>query len=221
MAFIQYIGRIQIDFGARALIANELNRLGVLRPLVVSDRGVAAAGVLDLALSETDAASAWPRFVDVPANPTQSAAEAALAAYHESGCDGFLAIGGGSAIDCAKGAALVLTHNVPLFDLLARRGGIDRIGPIAPIVAVPTISGTGTEIGRGAGLTLGDGEKGVFLSPHLVPRVAICDPDLTKSAPAHLKAGSGIDALAHAIEAYLSPALNPPARRCPRAFNAV
>lgn len=211
MAFIQYLGRIQIDFGARSLIASELARLGIRRPLIMSDRGVEAAGVLETALSETQDAVAWPRYLDVPANPTEAASRMALTAYREGNCDGFLAIGGGSVIDCAKGAAMLNSHDVPLEDLLARRGGSDRIGPITPIIAVPTISGTGTEVGRGAGLTLSDGEKGVFLSPNLIPRVAICDPDLTKTAPARLKAGSGIDGLGHAIEAYLSPAFNPPA----------
>lgn len=211
MAFIQYLARIQIDYGARALIGSELARLGVSNPLVISDQGVASAGVLDNALGHTPGAEAWARFTEVPPNPTITAAAAARAAFLGGGCDGFVAIGGGSVIDCAKGAALLLTQDLPIADLLARRGGIDRITPITPIVAVPTISGTGTEIGRGAGLTLDDGEKGVFLSPHLIPRVAICDPDLTLKVPARLKAGSGIDALGHAIEAYLSPAYNPPA----------
>jgi 4-hydroxybutyrate dehydrogenase len=211
MAFIQYLARIQIDPGARKLLSAELARQGVVRPLIVSDRGVVGAGVLDRALAAHEPAASWPRFIDVPANPTVAAATEALNAYREADCDGFVAIGGGSVIDCAKGAALMLTHDAPIETLLARRGGIDRIDPVAPIIAMPTISGTGTEIGRGMGLTLDDGEKGVFLSPNLIPRVAICDPDLTASAPARLKAGSGIDALGHALEAYLSPAYNPPA----------
>lgn len=211
MALIQYIGRIQIDFGARQLLGAELARLGVSRPLVVSDHGVVGAGVLDLALSGSAEAGAWPRFVEVPSNPTEVAASNAARMFRDNDCDGFVAVGGGSVIDCAKGAALLLSHDLPLADLLARNGGMDRIGPITPIIAIPTISGTGTEIGRGAGITLADGEKGVFLSVNLIPKVAICDPDLTKGAPRHLKAGSGIDALGHAIEAYLSPAFNPPA----------
>lgn len=211
MALIQYIGRIQIDFGARQLIGAELARLGVSRPLVVSDGGVAGAGVLDLALSETVDSGSWPRFVDVQSNPTEAAAKAAAEMFKSNDCDSFVAVGGGSVIDCAKGAALLLSHDLPLSELLARKGGMERIQPIIPIIAVPTISGTGTEIGRGAGITLADGEKGVFLSVNLIPKVAICDPDLTRNAPARLKAGSGIDALGHAIEAYLSPAFNPPA----------
>ena len=211
MALIQYIGRIQIDFGARQLIGAELARLGVSRPLVVSDNGVAGAGVLDLALSETADSASWPRFVDVPSNPTEASAQAAAQMFRNNDRDCFVAVGGGSVIDCAKGAALILSHDRPLADLLARSGGMDRIGPVTPIIAVPTISGTGTEIGRGAGITLADGEQGVFLSVNLIPKVAICDPDLTKGAPTRLKAGSGIDALGHAIESYLSPAFNPPA----------
>lgn len=211
MTMMQYLGRIQFDFGARRHLVEELARAGITRPLVVSDRGVDSSGVLGSALEEVHDAAAYPRFLDVPSNPTETATLGALAVYREEKCDGILAIGGGSPMDCAKGVGLLATHPGTLADYLARTGGSDQIGPIAPLVAVPTTAGTGSEVGRGAGITLSDGEKGVFLSPHLVPRAAICDPELTLALPAGLTAATGVDAFTHAFESFVSPAINPPA----------
>lgn len=212
MAFIQYIGRIQFADGARRLLPHELEGLGVLRPLIVSDRGLEKNGVLFTALEQLDGVAELPHFLDVPSNPTETAARAALAEYRAHDCDGIIAVGGGSPIDCAKAVALLATHDGPLESFLVKSGGDMRITPaVAPIIAMPTTAGTGSEIGRGAGLTLASGEKEVFLSPNLVPRVAICDPELTHGLPAWLTAASGIDAFSHAFEAYLSPSINPPA----------
>ncbi len=212
MAFIQYIGRIQFDDGARRTLPDELARLGLQRPLIVSDRGLEATGVLAQALAFLEGWEALPAFLDVPSNPTEAAARAALEFYRSSGCDGVIAIGGGSPMDCGKAVALLATHDQPLEVYLAKSGGEARITrAVAPVIAIPTTAGTGSEIGRGAGLTLANGEKEVFLSPNLVPRVAICDPELTHGLPPHLTAATGIDAFTHAFEAYLSPAVNPPA----------
>lgn len=212
MAFIQYIGRIQFDDGARGLLPNELARLKLRRPLIISDRGLEACGVLTAALEHLDGTINMPQFLEVPSNPTEAAAQAALAVYRHGDCDGIIAVGGGSPIDCAKAVALLATHDGPLESFLARSAGESRItDAVAPIIAIPTTAGTGSEIGRGAGITLDSGEKEVFLSPNLVPRVAICDPELTHGLPAWLTAATGIDAFSHAFEAYLSPAVNPPA----------
>ncbi|SEB60641.1 iron-containing alcohol dehydrogenase [Microbacterium hydrocarbonoxydans] len=212
MALIQYIGRIQFDDGARRTLPDELLRVGIRRPLVVSDRGLEANGVLATALESLDGWEEAPSFLDVPSNPTESAVRAALAVYRENGCDGVIAVGGGSPMDCGKAVALLATHNRPLEAYLARTGGEARITrDIAPIVAIPTTAGTGSEIGRGASITLATGEKEVFIGPNLVPRVAICDPELTHGLPPQLTAATGVDAFSHAFEAYLSPAVNPPA----------
>lgn len=212
MALIQYLGRIQFDDGARRTLPDEIARLGLKRPLIVSDRGLEANGALAMALEFLEGAGALPTFLDVPSNPTEAAARAALDLYRSSGCDGVIAIGGGSPMDCGKAVALLATHDQPLEVYLAKAGGEARITQaVAPLIAIPTTAGTGSEIGRGAGLTLANGEKEVFLSPNLVPRVAICDPELTYGLPAHLTAATGIDAFTHAFEAYLSPAVNPPA----------
>ncbi|WP_448808471.1 iron-containing alcohol dehydrogenase [Agromyces bauzanensis] len=212
MAFIQYMGRIQFDDGARRTLPDELVRAGIRRPLIVSDRGLEANGVLATALEFLDGSDALPAFLDVPSNPTEAAVRSALAVYREHDCDGVIAIGGGSPMDCGKAVALLATHGEPLEAYLARSGGESRITrDIAPVVAIPTTAGTGSEIGRGASITLANGEKEVFLSPNLVPQAAICDPELTHGLPPHLTAATGIDAFSHAFEAYLSPTVNPPA----------
>jgi 4-hydroxybutyrate dehydrogenase len=153
-----------------------------------------------------------PQFLDVPPNPTETAVEAALAVYKQDGCDGVVAIGGGSPIDLAKGVALLATHDGPLERYAAILGGLPLIGPaVAPMIAIPTTAGTGAEVGRAALLTLNDGRKLGFISPYLIPKRAICDPELTLGLPAGLTAATGLDALSHCIETLFSPRYNPPA----------
>src|SRR5690606_36020319 len=153
-----------------------------------------------------------PRFLDVPTNPTESAVKAALSVYRDNGCDGIVAIGGGSPIDLAKGVALLATHEGDLEQYAAILGGIPKItSAVAPVIAVPTTAGTGSEVGRAALITLDDGRKLGFISGYLIPRRAICDPELTLGLPPFLTAATGLDALSHCIETYLSPRFNPPA----------
>ncbi|MGY3547453.1 iron-containing alcohol dehydrogenase [Bradyrhizobium sp. USDA 4469] len=212
MAFIQYMARIQFDFGARSLLADECAQASIRRPLIVSDAVLAANGVLDIALKAIDAdGERAPRFLDTPANPTLEAVEAGLRLYRDAGCDGVIAVGGGSPIDAGKAIALLATHPDPLDQYRVDIGGSARIGAIAPMVAMPTTAGTGSEIGRAMGISMGGAHKGVFISPNLVPRAAICDPELTLGLPPRLTAGTGIDALSHCLESFLSPLVNPPA----------
>lgn len=151
-------------------------------------------------------------FLDTPANPTESAVLAALAVFRAQGCDGLIAIGGGSAIDLAKGVALLADHPGPLAQYAAILGGVPKItAAVAPLIAIPTTVGTGSEVGRAALISLDDGRKLGFISPHLIPKRAICDPDLTLGLPAALTAATGMDAITHCIETYLSPRYNPPA----------
>jgi alcohol dehydrogenase class IV len=107
--------------------------------------------------------------------------------------------------------ALLATHAGPLEDYAAIYGGTPRIGPIAPVIAVPTTAGTGAEVGRAALITLDDGRKLAVISPHIIPKRAICDPDLTLGLPPALTAATGLDALSHCIETLFSPRFNPPA----------
>ncbi|GAA6119689.1 iron-containing alcohol dehydrogenase [Acidovorax sp. FG27] len=211
MAFIYYVTQIQFEFGAVRLLPQECARVGITRPLVVTDQGVKAAGVLQTAL---DALGGLPHavFDQTPSNPTEAAVRDAVALYHAQGCDGLIAVGGGSAIDCAKGIAIAATHEGPLTRYATIEGGSGLITDrAAPLIAVPTTSGTGSEVARGAIIIVDDHRKLGFHSWHIVPRTAICDPGLTLGLPAHLTAATGMDAIAHCMETFMSSAFNPPA----------
>lgn len=210
MHTITYLTNVSFGLGASDSLADILRDLGVSRPLVISDHGIRAAGLLDR--PGFTFLKAAPVFLDVPTNPTERAVRAGLELYRQGRCDGVVAIGGGSPIDLAKGVALLATHEGELERYAAILGGLARItSAVAPLVAVPTTAGTGSEVGRAALITLDDGRKLGFISPHLIPRRAVCDPALTMGLPAGLTASTGLDALSHCIETYLSPRYNPPA----------
>lgn len=209
MSRITYLTGIEFGAGAIAHLSEAIAEFGLRRPLLVADKGIMAAGLGDRAL--TFLPEGTPVFVDTPTNPTEEAVEAALALYRAEGCDGLVAIGGGSPIDLAKGVALLATHEAPLESYAMIYGGLPKIGPVAPLIAIPTTAGTGAEVGRAALLTLRDGRKLGFISPHLIPRRAIADPELTLGLPAWLTAATGLDALSHCIETFSSPRFNPPA----------
>ena len=211
MAFINYITQIHLDFGSRRLLPQECARSAIGKPLVVTDAGVRAAGVLDLAL---DALGALPHavFDQTPSNPTEAAVRAAAAVYGANGCDALIAVGGGSSIDLAKGVAIAATHEGPLTTYATIEGGSPKITErVAPLIAVPTTAGTGSEVARGAIVIVDDGRKLGFHSWFLVPRSAICDPELTLGLPPFLTAATGMDAIAHCMETFMAPAVNPPA----------
>jgi alcohol dehydrogenase class IV len=121
-------------------------------------------------------------------------------------------VGGGSPIDLAKAVSLLATHGGPLEQYAVIAGGHAKItAKVAPLIAIPTTAGTGSEVGRAALITLRDGRKLGFISPHLIPKVALCDPELTLGLPPRLTAATGMDALTHCVETFLSPRINPPA----------
>ena len=212
MAVISYLTTAQFDFGAVRLVSAECQRLGVRRPLVVTDAGIRASGLLERLREAMDPVLGFEVFDQTPPNPTEAATLAALARYREVGADGVVAMGGGSSIDLGKAVALLATHPGPLVQYAAVEGGAARItAAVAPLIAIPTTAGTGSEVGRGSVIVLEDGRKLGFLSPHLLPRVALCDPELTLGLPPLLTAATGMDAVAHCIETFLSPLVNPPA----------
>ena len=211
MSLITYLTRIQFERGAMRLLAEELKLLGVSRPLIVTDEGVAAAGILDAVIA-AGCLSSPAVFDETPGNPTEDAVSKARDLYREAGCDSVIAVGGGSPLDLAKAVALLVTHPEPLEQYAAILGGLPKItADKPPVVAIPTTSGTGSEVGRAALITLNDGRKLGFISPHMIPSVAICDPELTLKLPAGLTAATGMDAVTHCIETYLSPRENAPA----------
>ena len=212
MALINYVTQIQFEFGAIGLLGTQCERVGIRRPLIVTDRGVRAAGIIDTVLDSLGHAATVALYDGTPPNPNEAAVREAVGAYMKGDCDGIVAVGGGSSIDLAKGVAVCATHDGPLQGFAMIEGGADRItSRTAPVIAVPTTAGTGSEVGRGAILILDDGRKVGVISPFVVPRVAICDPALTLGLPPALTAATGMDAIAHCIETFLSPAFNPPA----------
>ena len=211
MALIYYVTQIQFEFGAIKLLKAECERIGISRPLIVTDAGVKAVGLLQKAL---DALPGLPVavFDQTPSNPTEAAVRAAAEIYKAQRCDGLIAVGGGSAIDCAKGVAIAATHEGPLKTYATIENGSAKITErVAPLIAVPTTAGTGSEVARGAILIVDDHRKLGFHSWHLVPRAAICDPELTLGLPPKLTAATGMDAVAHCMETFMAPAFNPPA----------
>jgi 4-hydroxybutyrate dehydrogenase len=210
MALISYLTTVEFGPGVVSTLTQHLDQLGLKRPLLISDRGLQATGIVDRVRALCPADSAV--FLDVPSNPTEAATRAALAVYREQACDGVVALGGGSPIDLAKGVALLATHDGELESFAMIYGGLSRItAAVAPMIAIPTTAGTGAEVGRAALITLDDGRKLGIISPYLIPKRAICDPELTLGLPPKLTAATGLDALSHCIETFLSPRFNPPA----------
>ncbi len=211
MARIHYLTQIEIDHGAVRCLPEECQRVGIKKPLIVTDAGVRAAGVLDLALA---ALGALPHavFDQTPSNPTEAGVRAATALYKAQGCDGLIAVGGGSSIDLAKGVAILATHPGELKTYATIEGGSNKItDAVVPLIAVPTTAGTGSEVARGAIVIVDDGRKLGFHSWFLMPKAAILDPDLTRALPPALTAATGMDAIAHCLETFMAPAINPPA----------
>ena len=211
MAFIFYLTHIHIGNDALLQLKPECERIGIKRSLIVSDKGVVAAGIVER-VAATLSGLPWTVFDDTPSNPTEAMARRAADLYRDSGCDGMIAVGGGSSIDLAKAAAILATHPGELRTYATIEGGSARItAAAAPVIAVPTTSGTGSEVARGSIVILNDGRKLGFHSWHLLPRSAICDPLLTLGLPPYLTAATGMDAIAHCVETFLSAAFNPPA----------
>ena len=211
MARILYLTQIEIDHGAVRCLPEECQRVGMRKPLVVTDPGVRAAGVLDKALA---ALGDMPHavFDQTPSNPTEAGVRAALAVYQAHGCDGLIAVGGGSSIDLAKALAILAAYPGALKTYATIEGGSLKISDaVPPLIAVPTTAGTGSEVARGAIVIVDDGRKLGFHSWHLMPKAAILDPELTLGLPAGLTAATGMDAIAHCLETFMAPAINPPA----------
>jgi 4-hydroxybutyrate dehydrogenase len=201
--------------GSLAELPAELGRIGCRRPLLVTDRGLRSAGLLDQVVGVLAGADLSPRvFEEVEPNPVLENVEAGGEAFRSGDCDGVVAVGGGSSLDVGKAVRLRVTHEGPLWQYDDVRGGAEKIrGGMPPMVAIPTTAGTGSEVGRSAVITMADAEgvtrKTVLFSPHLMPTLALCDPELTISLPPRLTAATGMDALTHNVEAYLSRGYHP------------
>ena len=210
MDIINYLTKVRFGAGALAALAEELAAAGATNPMIVADQGVVAAGLVDRVRGA--GLGGAPVFDECPENPTEAAALAGARFFRERGCDAIVAVGGGSPIDLAKAISLLATHPEPLDRYAAILGGLPRITAAKPpVIAAPTTAGTGSEVGRAALITLADGRKLGFISPHMIPTAAICDPELTLGLPPRLTAATGMDAVTHCVETFLSPRFNPPA----------
>jgi alcohol dehydrogenase class IV len=211
MANLTFMNQTIFDHGASTQLGQVLARHGIRRPLLCTDKGLVNLGMVTDLVSNLGNDAALTIFDGTPENPTQMAVEEAVELYRASGCDGVVALGGGSSMDLAKAVALAVTHEGDLLEYTAGLGGASKIGSVAPLIAIPTTSGTGSEVSSGAVIIMKNGEKLILASRFLVPATSICDPELTLGLPPLLTAATGMDAMTHCIEALLSPQINPPA----------
>ena len=206
-----YPNRIVFGPGAIARLPELLTELSARRVLLVTDDGLVKAGLVERVRSQIDEAAETILYTGVEPNPTEACVDEAAELLKAESCDLVIGLGGGSAMDAAKAAALRRNHHDPFTEYEIQIGG-DRnmTETVPPIIAIPTTAGTGSEVGRSAVVTLAEGNrKAVICGPKLLPRVALCDPELTLGLPTHITAATGMDALTHNIEAYLSTAYHP------------
>jgi alcohol dehydrogenase class IV len=194
-------------------LADACRASGITRPLLVTDAGLAKLPITEKALGLLkDAGIPVALFSDVQSNPLESNVEAGIAVYRSGGHDGVVAFGGGSGLDTGKVIAFMAGQTRPLWDFEDIGDWWTRADPdkIAPVVAVPTTAGTGSEVGRAGVVTQESTHtKKVIFHPKMMPRVVICDPELTVGMPSSITMGTGMDALAHCLEAYCAPSYHP------------
>ena len=204
-----------VRFGAGRILElpDACKTLGMKNPLLITDQGLASLPMVKNAIALCQAAGlGCGLFAEVRANPVGANVDAGVAAYHLGAHDGVIAFGGGSALDAAKAVALMVGQNRPLFDFEDREDWYTRVnvGGMAPVVAVPTTSGTGSEVGRASVITdERDHTKKIIFHPRMLPAIVIDDPELTLGLPPKITAAVGIDALSHNLEAFCSPFYHP------------
>jgi len=204
-----------IRFGAGRIreLPDACRSLGMRRPLLVTDPGLAALPMVAQAVGTCrEAGLPCAVFSDVQANPVEENVNLGVAAFQAGGHDGVIAFGGGSALDAAKAIALMVGQTRPLWDFEDREDWFTRVdvSGMAPVVAVPTTAGTGSEVGRASVITdLSDHTKKIIFHPKMLPAIVIEDPELTVGLPAPVTAATGMDALSHCLEAWCSPFYHP------------
>lgn len=204
-----------IRFGAGRIVElpEACRTLGMRHPLLVTDAGLAKLPMVAAAIENCRSAGLeCGLFAEVRPNPVGQDVAAGVAAYRAGGHDGIIAFGGGSGLDAAKAVALMVGQTRPLFDFEDREAWSTRVdtGGMAPVVAVPTTSGTGSEVGRASVITdEADHTKKIIFHPKMMPGIVIADPELTLGLPAKITAAVGMDALSHSLEAFCSPFYHP------------
>ncbi|MFC7703544.1 iron-containing alcohol dehydrogenase [Plastorhodobacter daqingensis] len=208
-----YPTAVRFGAGRIAELAEACAAAGIARPLLVTDKALAGLPITAAALDVLDAAGLGRAvFSEVDPNPNETNLAAGLKVYREGGHDGVVAFGGGSALDLGKLIAFMSGQSRPVWDFEDIGDWWTRADAagIAPIIAVPTTAGTGSEVGRAGVLTNSETHvKKIIFHPKILPSVTICDPELTVGMPRFITAGTGMDALAHCLEAYSSPFYHP------------
>jgi alcohol dehydrogenase class IV len=208
-----YPTAIRFGLGRIKELADACRAAGISRPLLVTDAGLAKLPITLRTLElMNDAGLPVAMFSDVQPNPVDSNVEAGIAVFRAGGHDGIVAFGGGSGLDTGKVIAFMAGQTRPLWDFEDIGDWWTRAdaNKIAAVVAVPTTAGTGSEVGRAGVITQGATQtKKVIFHPKMMPRIVICDPELTVGMPPAITAGTGMDALAHCLEAYCAPSYHP------------
>lgn len=205
----------EVRFGAGRVseLADACKVAGMQRPLLVTDPGIANLPITQTAVDVVKGGGLEVAvFSDVKPNPTASNVEAGVQAFKDGGHDGVIAFGGGSGLDAAKAVAFQQGQTRPMWDFEDIGDWWTRADPdgIAPVIAIPTTAGTGSEVGRASVITNEETHtKKIIFHPKMLPVTVICDPELTVDLPPHLTAGTGMDALAHCLEAYCAPSYHP------------
>ena len=208
---LNFFNKPHFENGSLKKISEVLKAHGIKKPLICTDPGLASIGMTDKIRNLLSNELSPTFYEETPANPTEKAVDAALEAYKTNDCDGVIGFGGGSSMDLGKAVALMANHEGNVIDYSLNEGGFTKIKKTVPMIAIPTTSGTGSEVSVGSVIIMNDGRKLILASEHLRPDAAICDPELTVGLPPILTAGAGMDALTHCIEAIMSPINDPPA----------
>lgn len=211
MAVIRFINTLEIDHGVVQNLPKALAQLGIKKPFICTDKGLVKVGIIDKVRNVLGNKISYEIYDGTPENPTEDAVLEATAMYKQTGCDGIVCVGGGSPMDLGKAVGVLAKHPEPLSQYALAEGGRDKIKSMPPLIAVPTTAGTGSEVSLGFVVIVNDGRKLTFASSLAIPKIALCDPDLTLGLPARLTAATGMDAVTHCIEAVLSPVIYPPA----------
>ncbi|MDR5902933.1 MULTISPECIES: iron-containing alcohol dehydrogenase [Halomonas] len=204
-----------IRFGAGRIseLPEACAQAGIRRPLLVTDKGLATLPITQATLDILEAAGLGRAlFAEVDPNPNDINLAAGVEAYRVGKHDGVIAFGGGSGLDLGKMVAFMAGQTRPVWDFEDIADWWTRADAeaIAPIVAVPTTAGTGSEVGRASVITNSRShEKKIIFHPKVLPSVVICDPELTVGMPKPITAGTGLDAFAHCVEAFSSPHYHP------------
>ena len=208
-----YPTSVKFGVGRIKELPDHCKALGLKRPLLITDPGLAGLPMIKDAIARNEAAGIpTGLYSEVQGNPIGKNVEDGVKVYKAGKHDGVIAFGGGSALDAAKAVALMVGQTRPIWDFEDIGDWWTRVNPagIAPIIAVPTTSGTGSEVGRASVITDESNHvKKIIFHPRMLPSIVIDDPGLTVGLPPHITAATGMDALSHCLEAYCAPGFHP------------